>query len=71
MYPEQKDVLEMIFEEHALETAERNFDAGIEKGTCKEKIATAKRMAKKGMPAAEIAEYTDLDIDEVEKILYD
>ena len=61
----------MILEDYALENAERNFDVGIEKGTCKEKIATAKRMAKKNMPAAEIAEYTDLNIDEVEKILHD
>lgn len=67
---EQEDVLEMILEEYALETAERNFDAGIEKGTCKEKIAAAKRMAKKDMPIAEIAECTDLSTDEIQKILH-
>lgn len=68
---EQKDVLEMILEDYALENAERYFDAGVEKGSCKEKIAIARRMEKKNMPVEEIAEYTDLKIDEVEKILHD
>ena len=67
---EQKDVLEMILEDYALENAERYFDAGVEKGTCKERIATVRRMEKKNMPVAEIAEYTDLSINEVEKILH-
>ena len=58
----QEDALELILENYALETAERYFDAGIEKGTCKEKIAIARRMEKKNMPVEEIAEYTDLKI---------
>ena len=42
---------------------------GIEQGTSKEKIATAIRMAKKNMPLSDIAEFTDLSKDEVQKIL--
>ena len=41
---------------------------GIEQGTSKEKIATVKRMAKKNMPISDIAEFTDLSTDEVQKI---
>ena len=67
---EQEDALELILENYALETAERYFDAGVEKGTCKEKITIARRMEKKNMPVEEIAEYTDLKIDEVKKILH-
>lgn len=42
---------------------------GIEQGTSKEKIATVKRMAKKNIPISDIAEFTDLSTDEVQKIL--
>ena len=42
---------------------------GIEQGTSKEKIATVRRMAKKNMPISDIAEFTDLSTDEVQKIL--
>ena len=75
----------MIFEEYneqkameaAKEHAEKRFnegveqgiEQGIERGTSKEKSATVKRMAKKNMPLSDIAECTDLSIDEVQKIL--
>lgn len=49
--------------------ADDYFEQGIEQGTSKEKSATVKRMAKKNMPISDIAECTDLSIDEVQKIL--
>ena len=51
------------------EGVEHGIEKGIERGTSKEKIATVKRMAKKNMPIADIAECTDLSIEEVQKIL--
>ena len=44
-------------------------DDYFEKGIEKEKIATVKRMAKKNMPVALIAECTALSVEEVQKIL--
>lgn len=38
-------------------------------GIEQEKIATVRRMAKKNMPISDIAEFTDLSTDEVQKIL--
>ena len=49
--------------------ADDYFEKGIEQGASKEKAATVKRMTKKNMPLSDIAECTDLSIDEVRKIL--
>ena len=49
--------------------ADDYFEQGIEQGTSKEKIATVRRMEKKNMPISDIAEFTDLSTDEVQKIL--
>lgn len=48
---------------------ENIFEKAREEGIIKEKIATAKRMAKKHMPLSDIAECTDLSVEEVQKII--
>lgn len=47
--------------------ADDYFEQGVEN----EKITTVIRMAKKNMPFADIAECTDLAIEEVQRILND
>lgn len=48
---------------------ERAREKGFEIGKSREKVATAKRMAKKNMPLSDIAEFTDLSVEEVQKII--
>lgn len=55
--------------EGVAEGRKQGIEQGIEKGTSKEKIATVRRMAKKNMPISDIAEFTDLSTDEVQKNL--
>ena len=55
--------------EETFEYFENIFEKAREEGIIKEKVATARRMAKKNMPVALIAECTDLPIEEVQKII--
>lgn len=48
---------------------DRAHKKGFEIGKSREKVATAKRMAKKNMPLSDIAEFTDLSVEEVQKII--
>lgn len=56
----------LIYFENLFEKAR---EKGFEIGKSREKVATARRMAKKNMPVALIAECTDLPIEEVQKII--
>jgi hypothetical protein len=62
-----RELLERI--ESMASFGEAIADDYFEKGIEKEKIATVKRMAKKNMPVALIAECTALSVEEVQKIL--
>lgn len=62
-----RELLERI--ESMASFGETIADDYFEKGIEKEKIATVKRMAKKNMPVALIAECTALSVEEVQKIL--
>ena len=62
-----KELLERI--ENMASFGKAIADDYFEQGVENEKIATVKRMAKKNMPLSDIAECTDLSIDEVRKIL--
>lgn len=48
---------------------ENIFEKAREEGIIKEKVAIARRMAKKNMPLSDIAEFTDLSVEEVQKII--
>ena len=62
-----RELLERI--ESMASFGEAIADDYFEKGIEKEKIATVKRMAKKNMPVALIAECTALSVEKVQKIL--
>lgn len=57
------------FENLFEQAREKGYEIGFEIGKSREKVATARRMAKKNMPVALIAECTDLPIEEVQKIM--
>lgn len=63
-----KEFLMTLYEKLQSAKAEGKVE-GIAEATTKEKIATVKRMAKKNMPIAEIAEFTELSIEDVQKII--
>lgn len=48
---------------------EKAREKGFEIGKSREKVATARRMAKKNMPVELIAECTALSVEEVQKII--
>lgn len=62
---ESLEYFENVFER----AREKGFEKGFEIGKSREKVATAKRMAKKNMPLSDIAEFTDLSVEEVQKII--
>lgn len=57
------------FENLFEQAREKGYEIGFEIGKSREKVATAKRMAKKHMPLSDIAECTDLSVEEVQKII--
>ena len=63
------EYFENIFEKTREKGYEIGFEIGFEIGKNREKVATAKRMAKKHMPLSDIAEFTDLSVEEVQKII--
>lgn len=60
---------ENLFEQAREKGYEKGYEIGFEIGKSREKVATAKRMAKKNMPLSDIAEFTDLSVEEVQKII--
>lgn len=62
---ESLEYFENVFER----AREKGYEIGFEIGKSREKVAIARRMAKKNMPVALIAECTDLPIEEVQKIM--
>ena len=68
---EEEFQVKSILEKWVDEAADKKFEQGVERGTRKTRLITAKKLLTRGMSVEDVASVTDLTLEEVEAILQD
>ena len=65
---DNKNVLDYALKEGMEKGMEKGIEKGIEKGKFEKAIAIAREMKKDGLPSSQISKFTELSIEEIEKL---